>query len=272
MLLDIGVKDLINIQSQKISYNDVILTRQDIIKIPQLMQYFSEQLIHFDKELRLDTLLITQQNEIGLIFFEYYQYIIIKDNIKYLNKSKLIDMFKESEVIIGILNRVEKIRPPAVENTYVIEGFSLKNLNLIILNWFHNNYRNFRSIKKNIIQTISLYDININQGYYNKIVDPSEFIGLMFNRFVRIQKGSIPFSSEFGSSIKESIQTKSNYFTKKHILEEITDFTNTLTNIYNEDFSLVDIQYKETVGLSVSLQIMVTIQINKNEVLKFVLK
>lgn len=271
MFLDISVKDLINVKAQKITYNEVIINRQDVIKMQKLMQYLSEHRIHFEDTLRLDSLIITQQNEIGLIFFEYYLFTFIREGTLYLDKVKFKELFKESESLMAILNRVEKLSPNDFEALF-IESFSTTNLNLIVLNWFHSNYRNFRSIEKNIKETTSLYDLNLNAGYFSKITNIAEFLSIMFTRFVRIRRGSIPFSNEFGSTIKESVQTKSDYFTKKNILEEISEFTQLLTNIYNEDFGLADISYNESSnGISTSVKIYVTIGINQTEEVKFVL-
>lgn len=273
MFLDISVNDLINTKTQKISFNEVIINRQDIIKIPKLMQYLITHHIYFDKSLRLDSLIITQQNEIGLIFFDYYNYTITNDNIIYLNKQKLKELFNESESLMFIINKADSNFPTTVENTLSVKAFSTKDLNLIILNWFYDNYRNFRSIKKNIKETTNLYDINLNAGHFSKITNNAEFLSLMFTRFVRTRKDMIPFSNGFGSSIKESLQTKSNYFAKKNILEEITGFTKYLTNFYDENFELEDIKYKETTnGISVSIKIYVTISINTEQTVKFVLE
>ena len=273
MFLDISVKDLINVKAQKITYNEVLLNRQDVIKMQKLMQYLSDHQIHFEHTLRLDSLIMTQQNEIGLIFFEYYLFTFIQDGKMYLDEAKFRKMFKDSESLISIINKMKKRSTIKIDNALVIETISTTDLNLLVLNWFHHNYRNFRSIEKHIVETTNLYDLNLNAGHFSKITNTAEFLSLMFTRFVRIRKGSIPFSNDYGSTIKESLQTKSNYFTRKNILEEITEFTQTLTNIYKEDFNLVDISYNETSdGIATNIKIYVTIGINKTKEVKFVLK
>ena len=239
----------------------------------KLMNYLTDHKIHFDESIRLDSFIKTQQNEIGLIFFEYYEYVIFKDGVMYLDQNKFLRTFVESESITSILVNAIRRAPTNIENTISIEYFKTNDFNEIVLNWFYSRYRNFRSIEKFIDSSTSLFDINLNAGYFSKVVDKSEFLGIMFSRFVRTRKGSIPFSSNFGSSIKESLQTKSNYFTQKNILEEITDFTQTLTNIYNTDFSLANIDYKEeSNGIVAKITIIVTISINKTEEVRFKLE
>lgn len=272
MFLDVSVKDMINVKSAKVNFNEVIITRRDVVRIQKLMQYLTDHHIHFDEELRLDSLIPVQQNEIGLIFFEYYEYLIIKSGVRYLNKSKFTEMFSESEIIMSYLERSEVLAPSGIDNALTIRILTTKQLNEIVINWFSERHRNFRSIEKNITETLNLYDINLNAGHFNKITNKSEFLGLMFSRFIRTAKGSIPFSGHFGSSIKESLHKKADYFTKKIILEEITDFVETLAEIYSEDFKLVNIEYIEETGISTKLTIRVTLEAAKEQLVQFELQ
>jgi hypothetical protein len=41
MFIDVSVNDMINVKSQKVNYNEVIITRNDIVMISSLMQYLS---------------------------------------------------------------------------------------------------------------------------------------------------------------------------------------------------------------------------------------
>lgn len=272
MFLDISVKDMIDVKNQRVSYNEVILTRRDVVDIQKLMQYFYAHHIHFEESLRLDSLLIQEQNEIGVIFFEYYGFTIEVEGRLYLKKSKFIKIFHDSEIMMSYITRSEKLAPTTVEDALVLEILSTEQLNDIILNWFSTKYRNFRSIKKHVPESTNLFDINLNKGYFSKVTNRSEFLADMFDRFVRTSRGGIPFSNDFGSSIKESLQTKATFFSKKIILEELTDFVTTLSNIYSDDFNLVNIDYKEEVGISVKIIIKVTLQANKEDPIVFVLK
>jgi hypothetical protein len=151
-----------------------------------------------------------------LLFFEYYGFLIHQDGEKYLNKQMFSELLNSSEIIMSYLKRSENLAPTNIENALNIEIFTSRQLNDIILNWFSSKYRNFRSISRYIETTNILYDIDINRGQFNKLTDKTKFLATMFERYIRIQKGSIPFSDDFGSSIKQSLHKKADYFTKKN--------------------------------------------------------
>jgi len=272
MYLDISVKDMIGVKNQRVTYNEVIIKRRDVIDIQKLMQYFNDLHINFDQTLRLDSLLIQEQNTVGIIFFEYYGFIVEVEGRSYLRKSRFREIFKDSEIMNSYLDRSERLSPTKVEDALVIEILTTDQLNEIVLNWFSTKYRNFRSIEKHIPLTDNLFDININHGYFKKVTNRSEFLGDAFSRFIRTQQGEIPFSNDFGSRIKESLQTKATFFTKKIILEEITEFIKSLSNIYSDEFSLVGIDYREVQGIAVSTIILITLQANNEEPISFELK
>ncbi len=229
------------------------------------MNFLQNNRISFEESLRLDTLSILQQNQIGLIFFEFYGFIINQDGEKYLNKEKFNNLLNSSEIVMSYLKRSENLAPTNIENALNINILTSKQLNILILNWFASNFRNFRSIEKQLKQTDILFDINLNRGQFNKITNRTEFLSIMFDRYLRIQKGSIPFSDDYGSSIKESLHKKADYFTKKIILEELTMFVTNLSSVYSDYFSLVDIIYKEETLEATKLTIYVTLQANDEE-------
>jgi len=271
MFIDIKVSDLVNTHRTKVIYNEVLIYRRDIIKIPKLMKYFEERRIHVDESIRLDSLIMTQQNEIGLLFYEYYEYLIFKDEKTYLNEIPFKTMFNASEDILYLLKKCETLGDN-ITNGLDYKILSTSEFNRILINWFHSNYRNFRSVSKLIIPTDKLFDIDIEQGHFKKVTNKVDFLSAHFQRFISTQRGSIPFSNGFGASIKAQLQTKSTYFTKKSILEELQGFTETLTSIYEDDFELKDIEYNEYGGISIKIEIKITISINGNEEVKFKLE
>lgn len=268
MFLDLKVEDLINNKATKVSYNEVIIYRRDIIQIPKLMRYLEDRRIHIDISMRLDSLIKTQQNEIGLLFYEFYEFLIYYEDKSYLNEQKFRAMFIESEDMNYILEK-SKILGNNIENGYDSSVLSTDEFNRLLINWFHSNYRNFKSIVKNIPFTNILYDIDLEQGHFKKIVNTSDFLSKMFSRFVSIQKGSIPFSNSFGSGIKSKLQTKATYFAKKSIVEELEDFVKSLTSIYEEVFTLENIEYRETGSIAVKVEVMITLAINDSEIVSF---
>ncbi|RLA81870.1 MAG: hypothetical protein DRG78_08465 [Epsilonproteobacteria bacterium] len=269
MFIDVSVKDMINVKAQKVNYNEVIILRNDIVTMPNLMSFLSNHKIHFDQSLRLDSLTILQQNELGVIFFEHYGFIIYNDGSKYLDREKFNELLSDSETIMSYFKRSENLAPTNIDNALNYHIFTSKQFNDIILHWFSSKYRNFRSIEKFIKKTTQLYDIDINRGQFNKIIDRSKFLAIMFNRYIRMQKGSIPFSDDYGSSIKQSLHKKADYFTKKIILEELNFFVVNLSSLYEDDFRLIDIYYVEEISIATKLIIYITLQANDESPLQF---
>ena len=265
MFLDISVKDLIGSNSKKINYNEVIITRRDIITIPRLMQYLLENNLHFNDDIRLDSFPIPTQNELGLIFFDYYEFIINNNGKQYLNKSKFSQMFSEYEIIMGYFTRAEILAPTGIDNTIDINILTTKQLNDIVLNFFNKQFRNFKSVEKEIESTPILFDIDINENRFLKITDPNEFLVTMFERYIRTAKGSIPFSGEFGSNLKASLQRKADGFTQKILEEEIGTFIQDLSNIYSDNFTFIGLEYTSVGTIDVHITIYITLQVNNNE-------
>jgi len=273
-LLNISVKDIIKINENLIiDYNEVELYRKDLITIPNLMSYFSEKHISFQESIRLDIFTKTQQNEIGLIFLKYYGYIIQRNGIIYLNESMFLKIIKESEYLIDSFNRAKSLSKNPILNGIEYNIFRTDDIHILLLYWFKYINRNHKSIKKDIIKTNYLYDINLNSGHYNKIVNKTEFLLTMFDRFIRIQKDQIPFSNGFGSTIKTMINSKFSSFTQKIIEEDVIEFLNSLNNSYADDtFELIELNVKESHTVAIKLTVYITISIDSSEIIQFKLE
>ncbi len=105
---------------------------------------------------------------------------------------------------------------------------------------------------------------------------------IQFSNFIRTSPGSIPFSSNFGSVIKGAVQMKYSGYTHEIILEEITEFLNSLSSLYNQNFKLIDLNITEVTKAGSTLKVMsksvdihlkidVILQINKEEPIKITL-
>jgi hypothetical protein len=265
MFLDISVKDMINSNSKKVNYNEVIITRRDIINIPRLMQYLIENHMHFNNDIRLDSFPIPTQNEIGIIFFDYYEYLINNNGKQYLNKIKFSQMFSEYEIIMGYFQRAEILAPTEIDNAIDINILTTNQLNDIIINFFNKQFRNFKSVEKDIETTGTLFDIDINANKFLKITNPNEFLVTMFDRYIRTTKGSIPFSGDFGSNLKASLQRKADGFTQKILEEEIGTFIQDLSNIYSDNFKFISLEYSSVGTIDVHVTIYITLQVNNDE-------
>jgi len=267
-MFDISVNDLIGVKSQNINYNEVVIIRKDIIDNSILMNYLEKKKIHFDTELKLRNLPINHQLDIGLIFLEFNGFLIDK---KYFVKDKVLKYFDKNTKILKYFKLCENVSPVSGNRI----DFSKLNNDLvyeIILTWFALQYRNFRSVDKFIEHSSTLYDIDLNKNNFNKITDDIKFLSIMFDRYVRTQKGSIPFSDEFGSNIKQSLQLKSTFFIKKTIEEEVTDFITTLASLYNATFQVINVEYIEEGEIDVRITIFITLKIRQSEQFVFQLK
>jgi len=265
MFSEITVKDMIGSTSQKVNYNEVIITRQDLINMPKLMTYLSDNKYHMEEEINYDFFPINIQNGVGLIFLEYYEFTITINDVQYLISHKLYDVLKQHEILIGYLDKVNKLYPTHIEDTLDISGFSETELNEILLAWFSTIYRNFKSIYKDIPESDTLMDINLNKGYFNKVNDLVQHIVTSFSTYLKTQKGAIPFSQNFGSTIKQSLQRKADYFTKNILLEEIGSFINEMNKVYDNAFEIVDISYDENIEISTSITVYVTLKVLDEE-------
>lgn len=271
MFLDVSLNSLMSFKGQKVEFNEVMITRRDIMTMPQLMQYFTFNKIHITHSARLDSFPISMQNDIGLIFFEHYGYIVYHEGLRYLNELKFKQLFAESETIMAYFRRALLLKesPP---NTINIEIIQSKQLHDLVLNFLYRQQRNFKNHEKNILATENLFDVDINNNKFNKITNLNEFLAVTFNRYIRTQKGSIPFSSNFGGSIKQSLQMKATDSTVESIRDELYYFLRELSGLYNADFRLIDIQHKTINTIGVKLIIYITIQANKEEPLTFSLE
>lgn len=271
MFLDVSLSTLTSFKGQKVEFNEVVITRRDIINMPQLMQYFTFNKIHVKDSARLDSYPIGMQNDIGLIFFEYYGYIIYHEGIRYLNELKFKQLFAESETIMEYFRRALLLKesPP---NTINIEIIPTKQLNDLVLNFLYRHQRNFRNHEKNIKQTENLFDVDINNNKFTKITNLSEFLTITFNRYIRTQKGSIPFSGDFGGSIKQSLQMKAADTAVESIRDELFYFLRDLSELYNADFRLLNIDHKLLHTIGMKLIVYITIQANNEEPVTFTLE
>jgi len=285
MIQNLSINDFLDYKESFIDYNQVEIYKSDIVNIPELLDFFSKYTIYIEDSIFLNKFNKNIQNQIGLIYLNHFGFCILYKNLNYLNRDKLNDLFYNSNKLLDIIKIAEVKTKEADINTINSSNLSVEekmnkieiinndskinplmlsenDLNLIILNFFSKNYRNFISQDKSIKQSSNFYDVEMSPNKFYKITDPKEFILTMFTKFIRMRKGEIPFSSNYGSNLREIIQTKYQNFTKDLLFEEISNFLNEFSN-YSDEISLVDLVLKDsTIDDSTKLKIIVTIQIN----------
>jgi hypothetical protein len=265
MIVDISVSDILKFQEDITRTNEVTITHRDISNIPGLMEYFEQNGIFLENELALSSLSLDRQNMIGVYFAQSYGYIREIENVRYILVQPLRKIFHQNEVILDILNKninrvVNLNKKYPIDNVFSLSDISTSNLNLLLLNIFSIHNRNFKESDKYIHSSETLTDINMID--YSKESDIAHFIITQFTRYISIQRGSIPFSSNFGSILKTTIQSKLTDTTKRIILEDIVAFFEYISLLY-ADITLHDITYN-IVEEVVSNRVEVTIYISIN--------
>lgn len=260
MFVDVSILDMTNYNDRNINYNEVIIYKRDLYNIPRLMQYFAEHHIHIDEELSLNTLPKHTQIDIGLIFIEnegYYKYV---EGQPYLDENKLRLLFVEDEVLNGYFDRAIKLGNAPLECLSILI-FSTDQLYELILNFFNKIYRNSKSIDKTIEQSEILFDIDLNYGEFSKITDKVHFLLLMFERYIKTQKNSIPFSGGFGGELKSFLQRKADYFTQQLLEEEISSFIYEISRVYPNTYAFESLTYSTygTIDVHVTVSIKFSI-------------
>jgi len=276
MIFNVDIKNFSHYKETFVKYNQITITKLDIKRIPELMNFFMTNNIYIDDKIELSELPKSIQNKIGKIFMNFYGYIIKYQNIEYFNYNKLKELFKNSSKILAslIYVRQDTVKHLKVSNiddidllsfTYISEEL----LNDLIINFFHLKHRNFISSDKYVKKTDILYDINLNSNTFYKITNTKEFIVSQFDRYIRTTKGSIPFSSNYGSDFKKIVNSKYNVFTKKMLEEEIKNFFSSISSIYNSiELYNIEISYDSTSSGIVKLKANVILHLDKKEYIK----
>jgi len=285
MIQNIKIDDFLDYKESFITYNKIIIYKRDILRIPKLLDFFNDNGLYIENEFILADYQKSVQNKIGLIYLDYYGYITIYQDNKFLNYSMLYDLFEGSEKLLSILNisryntnldDLSKLSDEASEeeketilnrNNISILKLSENDFNLIILNFFSKNYRNSEITNVYVPPTEYFFDVDMS-GKYKKITKVREFILDAFGNYLKISPGEIPFSNNFGSRIKEIIHMKYTNKTIKFLNDEITIFFNSIKNNFNIDMQIVDIlQMQDSTGLYDKIRISIIISVEK-EILK----
>lgn len=79
-----------------------------------------------------------------------------------------------------------------------------------------------------------LTDVDFEQNKYSLMVNIKEFFTKEFQWFLKTTPGDIPFGSDFGTRIKEAVQTKDNVIRRIEIENEINFFIFNFNKTYND--------------------------------------
>ena len=274
MVLNLSVKDIELSHNSTIYDNNIEISEKDIVSNLKLMRFLDTKKIYFVDKLKLNSLQLHFQNEIGTLFLEAAGFTINYNNKIYLNYSECRKLFAELDIVLSYLNIAYKKTQQTSDNPNVcdIDHFTTKSYNILILNYFALKYRNYASYIKNIDETDILYDINLDYGEYEKETSLTRFMLTHFLRFISTKSDQIPFSNGFGSNIKNKIQTKSNSFTKNIIYDEINMFLKELSSLYNKAFTIQNIELNESGYIAQKLVVSVYLKAAQEETVKIILE
>jgi len=272
VVIDLKVQDIEALTTSTVYDNNIVLYNSDITSNLKLMQYFEQNRIFFIDEIKLSDLTLTQQNDVGTLFLEKYNYTIEYNNKTFLNYAACKMLFAELDVVTKYINvayfqtqnqlKNDTSSNLTNDNVVDISTINTNNYNILILNFFALKFRNYDSFDKYIEPSETLFDVNIDYGEYSKELSSQAFLLKQFSRYLRIRDDQIPFSNGFGSNIKAFIQRKNEDITKTLIKEDISSFMTTMSTIYNTNFKLVNIELIEKGDYALNLTVKVYMQID----------
>jgi len=236
-----------------------IITLDDLLKIPKLKQYVNISYLK-DNQILINDFPINIKNEIGLLFFEYYGFIIWVKDKKYLNLKELYPNHEE-------LNLQKTYYLNSDENIlYETDKIDKTSLFKIVTKYFYSRYYNTTENIKFIENTEILTDINLNKNHYDKVPDDINFIVDIFKNWLNTRPNTIPFSPNYGNSLKDLIQEKNNIVKLNYVRTEIVTFFEELSSIYNSLVKLLDVKINLLTNYGIEINISLLI---KNENIAF---
>jgi hypothetical protein len=143
-----------------------------------------------------------------------------------------------------------------------IEKISQVDLNYLIMVYFYKINKNSKNKSVYAYRTISLLDVDLNNGKFNKEMDFKKFFVTQFNNYLKLNTSQVPFSGNFHSAVKNYLQTKS--FNINYISDEVSRFVQLMNAYYSQNFNLLNVEPVETYnGIYSRLTIKITISINQ---------
>jgi hypothetical protein len=109
----------------------------------------------------------------------------------------------------------------------------------LIIIYFNGIYRTNPEIEGEVGIYDTLTDINFELNNYSMILNIKEFFTKEFMYFLKTPPGSLPFANDFGTSIKNVIQTKNNIVQEINVQTEINFFIKAFNDLYG---NLVDVR------------------------------
>jgi len=228
-----------------------LITKTDLITIPALVNFISLREFAEEEEYDFSHYNISQKIEIGALFFKRDRYLIKRSDGFYFNIEKLLNI---NSYNTRLLNAVEQLDYRVYLNrdpeTKLINILNITNSTKIIFleTYFFNKHR----IKEEATHTkeyqFNLTDIDINRNKYNIKTDIKSFVIDIFGNWLNTKKGTIPFSSGYYCSIKDSVQVKNEQVRFNFLEAEIKSFFTDLKTLYSDSIDIKEINLSSEAG------------------------
>jgi len=124
------------------------------------------------------------------------------------------------------------------------QGYDIdySDLYYLVVVYFNGIYRTSPQKVQNFGTYSLLSDINFELNNYSMVLNVKEFFTTQFKNFLKTIPGSIPFASEYGTTIKLVVQTKNFIVQQLEVQAEINRFISNFNNIYGELVIVKDIK------------------------------
>jgi len=238
----------------------------DIINIPKLSSYFDVSFLK-DNKIIFDSFEETKKMEIGIIMLEAYGYISWYGKHKYLNFETFFDSFGGENELNYEISKLKNsyyldLNPSTYK--YKIDYLPSTFLMLLLKYFFYSMHSDGKEETKYIKSTEVLTDINFNKYQYIKVDDNVEFIINLFKNWINTRHGSIPFSPEYGNSLKELLHEKNVMVKSSRVKDSISKFFTEIEETYKTVSKLKDITIN-IIG-TFGLEIIIDLNIDNKDI------
>ena len=243
----------------------IVITIDDFKYIPELSKVISFEKISKTGVITLSELTEQNQNKVIYIFLKKYNFIQKFNKYYYFDYTMMYEFWenleyynsyfrdKEPDLIISINKEEHKL--------YKWDKIDFNMQNYIGLMFFSA----FNKIKENYSINTKEYeyftDINFNFNNYSIITDFKKFFLKEFYNFIKTNHGSVFGNYDFGSNLKNYIQSKKSLLLYEKIKADIVGFINDLSYLYKNVISLINFDIIDIDDYNI--KIIVTISLNE---------
>ena len=119
----------------------------------------------------------------------------------------------------------------------------------MIILYFSSTYRETTTNKQLTRQYHILTDVDMELNNFLIITKVSTFFFSTFQNYLAIVPGQIPFMNDFGTTIKEVVQTKNNLVQRVRVENEINYFIEEFNLVYTDQVEIESIQIENNISV-----------------------